>query len=147
MTLTPERQFDAFISAGCSRVIFHAEATVHAHRLIQQIKEAGAEAGVAINPATPVAVLEPILADIDLALVMTVNPGWGGQKLIASTLDKVRQIRALRPELSIEVDGGIDAFTVAAAKEAGANVFVVGSHLAKADDLGWAVRNIKDLLA
>ncbi len=146
MTLTPERQFDAFISAGCNRVIFHAEATVHAHRLIQQIKEAGAEAGVAINPATPVAVLEPILADIDLALVMTVNPGWGGQKLIASTLDKVRHIRALRPEMSIEVDGGIDAFTVAAAKEAGANVFVVGSHLAKADDLGWAVRNIKDLL-
>lgn len=129
MTLTPERHFEAFAKAGCQRIIFHAEATVHAHRLVQSLKEMGVQAGIALNPATPFSVIEPLLPDLDLALVMTVNPGWGGQKLIRSTLAKVSQIRQAAPHLDIEVDGGMDLQTLPEAKAAGANLFVAGSHL------------------
>jgi ribulose-phosphate 3-epimerase len=142
MTLTPERHFDPFISAGCRRIIFHVEATMHAHRLVQSLQGAGVEAGVAINPGTPVSAIEPILDLVDLVLVMTVNPGWGGQKFIGSTLDKVRQIRAARVDVHIEVDGGIDPITLPVAQAAGANLFVVGSYLAKAESLTTAVQGL-----
>jgi ribulose-phosphate 3-epimerase len=144
MTLTPERHFDAFIDAGCSRIIFHSEATVHAHRLVQELKSKGIQAGIAINPGTPVQVLEPILNDIDLVLVMTVNPGWGGQKFIASTLDKIQWIRAQRSDVDIQVDGGIDPKTLPLVIEAGANVFVVGSYLLRANSLQEGVQSILD---
>lgn len=142
MTLTPERHFDAFIEAGCGRIIFHSEVAPHAHRLIQQLKQAGVEAGIAINPGTPVEAVLPMLGDVDLVLAMTVNPGWGGQAFIESTLDKIRRIRALRPDVLIEVDGGIDPRTLPIVCDAGANVFVVGSYLAKAPDLDRAVRDL-----
>lgn len=142
MTLTPERHFDAFIAAGCGRVIFHIETAPHAHRLVQQLKQAGVEAGVAINPGTPVEAILPILGDVDLVLAMTVNPGWGGQAFIPSVLEKVRRIRAERTDVLIEVDGGIDPRTLPIVREAGANVFVVGSHLVKAPDLAEAVREL-----
>lgn len=145
MTLTPERHFDAFIDAGCERVIFHAEVAPHAHRLVQQLKQAGTQAGIAINPGTPVEAVLPVLGDVDLVLVMTVNPGWGGQAFIPSTLDKVRRIRAERPDVLIEVDGGIDPKTLPIVRDAGANVFVVGSYLARAQDLAGAVRELKAL--
>jgi len=147
MTLSPEHQFQAFVSAGAQRVIFHAEATVHAARLLQELRELGVEAGIAINPSTPAVVIEPILELCDLVLVMTVNPGWGGQKLIESTLKKVEQIRSWSSTVEIEVDGGIDGNTLPLAKLAGANVFVVGSYLANAPDMSLRAREIKVLLS
>lgn len=142
MTMTPDRHFDAFIKAGCERIIFHAEATHHAHRLVQELKSKGIQAGVAINPATPVAVLETIIDDIDMALVMTINPGWGGQSLLPSTLEKIRQVRAMRSDLDIQVDGGVDPVTLPTVIEAGANVFVVGSYLLRAPSLEEGVQSI-----
>ena len=132
MTVTPERHFEDFIRAGCKRIIFHAEATAHAHRLIQMLHGQGVEAGVAINPGTPTSAVEAIIDDADLILVMTVNPGWGGQEFIASCLDKVREVRAMRADVNIEVDGGVDTHTIVCARDAGANVFVAGNFLAKA---------------
>jgi len=142
MVETPERQFEAFARAGCQRIIFHAEATPHAHRLAQTLKGMGVEAGIAINPGTPVEAVLPILDLVDLVLVMTVNPGWGGQTFIASTLDKVSRIRASRPDVLIEVDGGMDPETLPIARNAGANVFVVGSHLARAESLSEATKEM-----
>lgn len=145
MTETPERHFEAMEKAGCSRIIFHAEATNHAYRLIQSLKDRNIEAGIAINPGTPVSAVEEILDIADLVLVMTVNPGWGGQALIESCLKKVSAIRELAPNIHIEVDGGIDADTLPKAKAAGANLFVVGSYLAKQKDLSSTVRHLNSL--
>jgi ribulose-phosphate 3-epimerase len=131
MTMTPERHFDAFIAAGCERIIFHQEVAPHAHRLIQTLHSHGVQAGIAINPATSEATLHPVLGDLDLVLVMTVNPGWGGQAFITEALQKVKRIRDLRPEIHIEVDGGIDPHTIVFARDAGANLFVAGSYIAK----------------
>jgi len=142
MTQTPDRHFDAFIAAGCKRIIFHAEATVHAHRLAQSLKERGIEAGLAINPATPAEMVYPILDVLDMVLVMTVNPGWGGQAIIPACLDKVRQIRE-RTDLPIEVDGGISPSTIRMAYEAGADTFVAGSFLAKAPNVGEAIQELR----
>ncbi len=143
MVETPERQFEAFAQAGCQRITFHAEATVHAHRHAQALRAMGLEAGVAINPATPVEALLPIVDEIDLALVMTVNPGYGGQAFLPFTLEKVRRLRAARPDLTIQVDGGIAPDTIRAARDAGADLFVVGSYLAKTDDLPGAVARLE----
>lgn len=142
MTLTPEKHFEPFAKAGCKRIIFHAEATVHAHRLIQQLHDMGMEAGLAINPATPASVLEPVLGDLDLVLVMTVNPGWGGQRFIVSCLPKVAAVRALC-DVPIQVDGGIDPQTIGRAYAAGANVFVTGSFLARNPDKGAAIDELR----
>jgi len=144
MTLTPDRQFQDFADAGCQRIIFHAEATAHAHRFVQQLHDLGLEAGVAINPATPVEALEPLLEHIELALVMTVNPGWGGQELIASCLKKVEQLRSVSDSVAIEVDGGIDERTLPIALEAGANVFVVGSYLFGGTSVAEAVASLRE---
>jgi ribulose-phosphate 3-epimerase len=132
MTNTPERHFEPFAKAGCSRIIFHAEATAHAHRLVQALHDLGIEAGIAINPGTPETFIEPVMELVDLVLVMTVNPGWGGQEFIESCLLKVERIRKRFPSLHIEVDGGIDQSTIRRARDAGANVFVAGSYLANA---------------
>ena len=132
MTQTPERHFEDFAKAGCERIIFHAEATVHSHRLTQSLRTLGVSPGVAINPGTPAEAILPILHLVDLVLVMTVNPGWGGQAFIESALEKATFLRTRRPDLLIEVDGGINPVTLESAKSAGANVFVVGNHLAKA---------------
>lgn len=129
MTLTPERHFEPFVNAGCKRITFHVEAAPHAHRLCQQLHGMGVEAGVAINPGTPVESLFPFLGLADLFLVMTVNPGWGGQKLIASCVEKVRVLREKAPEIEIQVDGGIDGNSIRGVYSAGANVFVSGSYL------------------
>ncbi len=145
MVMTPERQFEPFVNAGCQRVIFHAEATMHSHRLVQTLHGLGVEAGIAINPGTPVEAIYPVLDMVDIVLVMTVNPGWGGQKFIRSALDKVSQVRKFRPDVLIEVDGGIDPSTLPIARSAGANVFVVGSHLAKSPSLAEATKELVDL--
>ena len=132
MTLTPERQFEAFAKAGCGRIYFHAEAAVHGHRFVQQLHDLGVEAGLAINPATPAEVVQPLIGDLDGVLIMTVNPGWGGQAFISTMLPKVRAVRAMRADIDIEVDGGIDPNTLPLACEAGANLFVAGNFLFKA---------------
>lgn len=142
MTLTPDRHFDAFIEAGCTRIIFHAETTPHAHRLCQMLRDRGIQAGVAINPATPASGIEPLLEVLDLVLVMTVNPGWGGQPLIRTCVDKVAQVRAMT-DAPIEVDGGIDDQTIAAVHRAGADTFVTGSYLAKSADKAEAIRRLR----
>jgi len=143
MTATPERHFEAFISAGCKRIIFHAEATSHAYRHSQTLRHAGVQAGIAINPGTPVEMVEPLLDVVDLVLVMTVNPGWGGQEFIAECLSKVRRVRELRPMIEIEVDGGIDDHTIREARNAGANVFVTGSYLAEAPTLAEGLAKLR----
>ena len=142
MVRDPERQFDAFQEAGCKRIVFHYEATKHAHRLVQDLKSRGLDAGIAINPGTPSEVLDAVIGDLDMVLVMTVNPGWGGQRFIASTLEKIARVRALRPDMDIQVDGGIDPSTIGQVIEAGANSFVVGSYLLKPPTLEEGVKSI-----
>lgn len=143
MTKTPEAHFDAFIDAGCQRIIFHAETTYHAHRMCKVLQERGIEAGVAINPSTPFQAIEPLIGTIDLALVMTVNPGWGGQSFIESSLAKVRAIRERAPALDIEVDGGIDDTTIGRAWDAGATVFVAGSYIMRAKSIASGIEELR----
>ncbi len=145
MTQTPERQFESFAEAGCQRVIFHAEATAHSHRLVQRLHDLGLRAGIAMNPGTPADAVQGVVDLVDLVLVMTVNPGWGGQQFIHGTLDKVKQIREWSPTVDIEVDGGIDPETLPLARAAGANVFVVGQYLTRQGDLAAGVRELKRL--
>jgi ribulose-phosphate 3-epimerase len=122
---------EAFARAGCDRITVHAEAGPHLHRSLQTIRKLGKRAGVAINPATPEATVEYLLDTVDLVLVMTVNPGFGGQTFVEPTLEKIRRVRSLvgdRP-IEIQVDGGITKDTIGRAAAAGANVFVAGSAI------------------
>jgi ribulose-phosphate 3-epimerase len=141
----PERQIPEFAKAGADNITFHAEATPHVHYAIGAIKEAGCTAGVAICPATPVRVLAEIAADVDLALCMTVNPGWGGQPFIPASIGKIERLRALLGAApALEVDGGIDATTAGPCSQAGATVFVAGSAVFGAPDPAAAYREIAD---
>jgi ribulose-phosphate 3-epimerase len=130
MIVEPERHIADFCSAGSDWILVHQETCPHLHRTIQQIKALGAKAGVVLNPATPVACLENIVADVDCVLLMTVNPGFGGQEFIHSTLPKIRQVRRMLDELksvaALEVDGGIDPHTAPLVVEAGATVLIAG---------------------
>src|SRR5713226_9360471 len=129
----PDRYLEAFIEAGADSLLVHQEGAVNLHRTVQCIKSLGKRAGVVINPATPAGVLEEILPDADLILVMTVNPGFGGQHFLHGTLGKIRRIRQLidqvKPECELEVDGGIDALSAPLVVEAGAGVLVAGSSI------------------
>ena len=139
----PERHAVDFVKAGADNVTVHAEATPHVHYAVQAIREAGATAGVALTPSTPPAALAEVAGDIWLALCMTVNPGWGGQKFIGASLDKIARMRALVGDaVELEVDGGIDRDTAAPAAGAGASLFVAGSAVFGADDPGEAFRAI-----
>ena len=133
MVSDPERFVPDFVEAGGDIITVHAEACTHLHRVVQQIKECGATASVAVNPATPLSAVESILPDVDQLLVMTVNPGFGGQAFIATMVDKIEQARAVIDSrgltADLEVDGGINADTVATAAEAGATVLVAGSAI------------------
>lgn len=144
MTQTPERHFEAFVKAGCTRVIFHAEATDHAHRHCQALREMGIQAGVAINPGTAPCMFDSLLEVADMFLVMTVNPGWGGQKMIEKCLDKVRYARS-KTTMPIQIDGGVDPTTIRRAYDAGADVFVTGSFLARAEDPAVAMKELRDV--
>jgi ribulose-phosphate 3-epimerase len=134
----PERYVEAFRKAGADGLTVHVEATPHLHRLVQQIRELGATPGVSLNPATPLGTLEEILPDVDLILVMTVNPGFGGQSFIPATLDKVRRLRKMLQERAlsalIEVDGGVDIVTAPQLVAAGAQVLVAGTAVFRAPD-------------
>jgi ribulose-phosphate 3-epimerase len=138
MISDPDRYLEVFAQAGADTLIVHQEGGYHLHRTVHHIKELGKRAGVAINPATPAGAIEAILPDVDLILVMTVNPGFGGQRFISQTLPKIRQVRQMidrvRPECELEVDGGIDAATAPFVVEAGARVLVAGSAIYAAKD-------------
>ncbi|MBI5960413.1 MAG: ribulose-phosphate 3-epimerase [Chloroflexi bacterium] len=133
MIVQPERHIEAVVKAGADWVTVHAEACPHLHRVIQQIREAGAHPGVAINPHLPAVMIQDILPFVDLVLVMTVNPGYGGQQFIPQTLAKIRQVRemakALGRSIEVEVDGGIAADTTAQVVAHGANVLVAGTSV------------------
>ncbi len=132
----PERFLEAFAEAGADTLIVHQEGAIHLNRTIQAIHSLGKRAGVAINPATPATTLEEVLPDLELVLVMTVNPGFGGQEFLAGTLSKIgrvrRMIEQVRPDCELEVDGGIEPHTAARVVEAGATVLVAGSAIYKA---------------
>jgi len=133
MILEPERHLEVFAEAGADRIIVHQEATPHLHRLLQTIRELDVEAGVSINPGTPLAVLEEVLDLSDLIQIMTVNPGWGGQAFLYGQLDKIRRLKLLLGErgldIPIGVDGGIDPATAPLVVEAGATMLVSGSSI------------------
>lgn len=130
---SPERYIEDFANAGADIIVVHAESTIHLHRVIQQIKATGKKAGVSLNPATPVDVLKYIIDDLDMVLVMSVNPGFGGQKFIESAVQKIKDVRALSKTVDIQVDGGITDKTIGRCIEAGANVFVAGSYVFSGD--------------
>lgn len=149
MVTNPERYVDQVVKAGADVVTVHVEATPHIHRALQLIKAAGAKAGVVINPGTPVAAIEAVLGQVDQVLVMTVNPGFGGQAFIPATLDKVRQLSDLRQkhgyDYLIEVDGGVNDKTAADCLAAGADILVAGSYVFGHSDLAQAIQTLKDL--
>lgn len=139
----PERHVADFISAGASGVTFHAEATPHVHRVLQQLREGGVNAGLAVCPGTPIESFEHTRDLLDLALCMTVNPGWGGQKLIPSTVAKTAAIGALvKPGTILQVDGGVDLTTAPQVAAAGARWLVAGSAVFGKDDPGAAFQAI-----
>ena len=147
MVVNPERFVDAFAQAGAYIMTIHAESTLHIHGALQKIKKAGMKAGVVINPGTPVSAIEPVLSLVDQVLIMTVNPGFGGQAFIPEMLEKVQKVAKIRDEkgydFDIEVDGGVDNKTIKACYQAGANVFVAGSYLFKASDLTAQVETLR----
>ncbi len=148
MTEHPETLFPALIDAGADGITVHAEACVHLHRTVHQIRELGKQAGVALNPHTPLAVLEHVLADVDLVLIMTVNPGFGGQSFIHGMVPKIRALRDRlheigKPDVRIQVDGGITDRTAPLVREAGADVLVAGSYLFGHADRRVAVDSLR----
>jgi ribulose-phosphate 3-epimerase len=141
----PERQIAEFAKAGADNITVHAEATPHLHYAITAIRDAGCTAGVALNPSTPVEALAELADDLDLALCMTVNPGWGGQAFLPRSPGKVERLRAVvGPGPAVEVDGGIDASTAGPCAAAGATLFVAGSAVFGAEDPAIALRQIAD---
>lgn len=129
----PERYIDNFVDAGADMIVVHAESTIHLHRTIQSIKNKGVKAGVSLNPATSPECLKYIINDIDMVLIMSVNPGFGGQSFIESAVEKIRDVRKMHPTIDIQIDGGITDKTISKCIEAGANVFVAGSYVFSGD--------------
>ena len=141
----PELYVEAFAAAGADMITVHQEACVHLDRRVAQIHDLGCKAGVALNPATPVETLVDILHAVDMVLIMSVNPGFGGQKFIPRALDKVRRLRALAPDLLIQVDGGVNAETGAQLVAAGADVLVAGSYVFGAEEPREAIYSLYTL--
>lgn len=148
MIENPDLFIPAFAKAGASIITVHQEACTHLHRTIQLIKAKGSKAGVVINPATPVDLLLPILADVDLVLIMTVNPGFGGQSFIHSALQKIKRVASWRKDMDlsfeIEVDGGVNVHTAKQCTDAGADILVAGSAVFNATDRHKAISAILD---
>jgi ribulose-phosphate 3-epimerase len=133
----PERYVDAFAAAGANVITVHQEACVHLHRMLMQIREAGAAAGVALNPATPIETLAEVREHCDLVEIMSVNPGFGGQRFIETSLDKVERARAFLPDsVALELDGGVTALNAGTLVAAGANLLVAGSSVFGGQDIG-----------
>lgn len=149
MIARPDEYLNHFALAGADLITVHAEATVHLHRTVQAIRALNKRAGVALNPATPLSALDEILPDLDLALLMTVNPGFGGQQFIPGSLDKIRRLRQILDDrnlqrIELQIDGGVNVATIGAARAAGATVAVVGSALyAPGLDIAQAVADLR----
>ena len=146
----PEQRIEDFVTPQTEFIVVHQEACVHLHRVIQQIKGLGVKAGVALNPATPVSMLENVLGDLDLVLVMSVNPGFGGQKFIPCAMDKIAQLDALRRQKGyhyvIEIDGGVNLKNAEQIKAAGCDILVAGSAVFGAEDIPARVREFEAIL-
>lgn len=143
MISEPERYLDNFLQAGCNVITFHLEAVPQPRPLLERIRKSGAVAGLAINPETPVEALEPLLGAFDLALVMSVEPGFGGQKFLPSALAKLRWLKSrVGKGTFLSVDGGVDHSTITEAARAGADVFIVGSAIFDAGDYGRAIEEL-----
>lgn len=144
----PDNYIESFADAGADIITVHAECCYHLHRTIQSIKQRGVKAGVVLNPATPLSALDWILSDLDMVLLMTVNPGFGGQSFIEAVTEKVRKLRAIVDDneysIDIEVDGGIDLGNVYKITEAGANVLVAGTTVFKAPDMAKVIAELKE---
>ena len=147
MIANPDPYLKAYVDAGASMLSVHAEVLPHLHRTVAAIKELGAKAGVVLNPSTPVSVLENVAADVDFVLVMSVNPGFGGQRFIPRALDKIRAVRAMLDAAGtgafVEVDGGVDLTTIGPVVEAGASVLVAGHAVFGQPDAAAAVRSLR----
>ncbi|MDT7921708.1 MAG: ribulose-phosphate 3-epimerase [Thermus sp.] len=150
MIVNPERYLEDFARAGADVITVHFEATPHAHRAVQKVKELGKKAGLAINPATPLSAFEALLPELDLALLMSVNPGFGGQKYIPQSTERLRRLKAMRDALNpaclIEVDGGVNRATVAEVYRAGADVAVAGSALFNDKPVKENLKELKEVL-
>ena len=146
----PDRYIDAFAEAGSDIVTVHAEAVIHLHRTVHYIKGRGIKAGVSLNPSTPLSCIEEILPDIDLLLIMTVNPGFGGQTFIPGTLPKIRkareQVRSLGLATAIEVDGGVTPDNIGSLAEAGADIFVAGAAIFGSPSYADTIARMKAIL-
>jgi ribulose-phosphate 3-epimerase len=146
----PDRFLEAFAEAGSDMITVHVEAADHLHRTITRIRELGPKAGVSLNPSTPLALIEPILADIDLLLIMTVNPGFGGQQFIRTMLPKIRQARERidqkAPSVLLEVDGGVTPVNMPSILEAGADVLVAGAAVFGSGDYAATIGKMKTLM-
>lgn len=140
----PEEYVDSFADAGADIITIHVEATNHPHRLIQHIKDIGCKAGVVLNPSTPESRIEFLVEDIDMVLVMTVNPGFGGQKFIPDMLRKIKTIRAMIGDRDLEVDGGIDERTAPEVIKAGANILVAGSYVFNNSSYKASIKKLKE---
>ena len=147
MITDPDRYLKDFIEAGADWVTVHVETCVHLHRTLACIKDLGRKAGAVLNPATSLTTLEYVLAEVDLVMLMSVNPGFGGQSFIPSAIDKIRRLRqmldAVNPGAGIEVDGGIGPATIGAVAEAGANIFVAGSAIYGQAEYGPVIRDLR----
>lgn len=147
MVENPEKYIADFKAAGADQIVVHAEATRHLHRCIQQIKNEGMQAGVALNPGTPLSALEEILPYVDMVLIMSVNPGFGGQSFIESIVPKIARLRKMITDaglaVDIQVDGGINDKTSKLVREAGANILVAGSYVYGAEDTKAAIASLK----
>ncbi|MCB9507752.1 MAG: ribulose-phosphate 3-epimerase [Myxococcales bacterium] len=147
MIVEPERYVEAFVAAGADIVTVHAEATTHLHRTLQQIRGAGARCGVSLNPATHESAIDYVLEDVDMVLVMSVNPGFGGQRFIESSLRKIERLRETATRrglpLTIEVDGGVRGDNIRRVADAGANVFVAGNAIFNTPDYATAIREMR----
>lgn len=143
MIAQPERYIEDFIAAGADMLVFHLESECEPAALIEKIKASGKKAGISIKPGTPVGQVMPYLEMLDMVLVMTVEPGFGGQSFMKDMMDKVTQLRQAAPHLDIQVDGGIDNVTIHTAAAAGANVFVAGSYLFKQKNYAEGVRLLR----
>jgi ribulose-phosphate 3-epimerase len=147
MVSNPQALLIPFAKAGADMLTVHVETAPHLHRVVQEIKEQGLMAGVALNPSTPVSAVEEILCELDMVLIMSVNPGFGGQKFIPSTIDKIRKVRRMIAEqelaTDIQVDGGINPETARQVVAAGANILVAGSAVYQAENIAQAIKEIK----
>lgn len=147
MIVEPEKYIADFVKAGSNQITVHQEECKHLHRVVEQIKSLGAKAGVSLNPSTPVSTLEEILPDLDLVLIMSVNPGFGGQKFIERSIEKVKKLDAMRaalnPRLIIAIDGGISERNCARVREAGANALIAGSAVFRSPNPAETIAKLK----